>query len=422
MGVFDKIKNALFEVEYVEVEDKPKKEKTIKSKEKSKDTEEKPIAKKIVLPGKREEKVEKIQEEEMKDDNFEIRPINENVKENLGPVFKFLDDDDFAMDDNRSVEPLPSNSVVPDDDFSTRSQRRSSSNTGYYDRPIHAVEANQYDTAKMEEENSFERPVQAAYDNTFEKPNYSAGENNETGYDNNVSKDREPYGVDNTTFKAAKDYGSYEKKDEKTYFKPSPIISPIYGILDKNYKKEDVVSKKEIRITTNYSRTNVNVDDIRDKAYGKNREVSQLEVTKEEPKIIETPSFEVEEEDDEPLLVDLSDEKEKPEVKSITVGDAMEYFDDLGLEYNVDYVDATNKNKKKSVGLEEDIKYNMDNVLKASDKPIPAPVVVEEEPVESRVKKNANVVEIKEESSDNIVDDDDNLFDLIDSMYKDENE
>lgn len=422
MGVFDKIKNALFEVEYVEVEEKPKKEKTIKSKEKSKDTEEKPIAKKIVLPGKREEKVEKIQEEEMKDDNFEIRPINENVKENLGPVFKFMDDDDFAIDDNRSADALPSNSVVPDDDLSTRSQRRSSSNTGYYDRPIHAVEANPYDTVKMEEENSFERPVQAAYDNTFEKPNYSASENNEIGYDNNVLKDREPYGVDNTTFKAAKDYGSYEKKDEKTYFKPSPIISPIYGILDKNYKKEDVVSKKEIRITTNYSRTNVNVDDIRDKAYGKNKEVSHLEEPKEEPKIIENPSFEVEEEDDEPLLVDLSDEKEKPEVKSITVGDAMEYFDDLGLEYNVDYVDATNKNKKKGVGLEEDIKYNMDNVLKASDKPIPAPVVVAEEPVDSRVKKNANVVSITEESSENIVDDDDNLFDLIDSMYKDENE
>jgi hypothetical protein len=46
MGVFDKIKNALFEEEYVEVEEKPKKPK--KTKVKETETIEKPIAKKIV--------------------------------------------------------------------------------------------------------------------------------------------------------------------------------------------------------------------------------------------------------------------------------------------------------------------------------------------------------------------------------------
>ena len=34
MGVFEKIKNALFEVEYVEVDELPKKEKKVKEKEK----------------------------------------------------------------------------------------------------------------------------------------------------------------------------------------------------------------------------------------------------------------------------------------------------------------------------------------------------------------------------------------------------
>ena len=61
MGVFDKIKNALFEVEYVEVEEPPKKDKKEKKKDKEKEIqEEKPIAKRIVLPGKREEKIEII--------------------------------------------------------------------------------------------------------------------------------------------------------------------------------------------------------------------------------------------------------------------------------------------------------------------------------------------------------------------------
>ena len=53
MGVLDKIKNALFEVEYIEVEEPPKKEKKVKEKPKAKE-EHKPIAKKIVLHGKKE--------------------------------------------------------------------------------------------------------------------------------------------------------------------------------------------------------------------------------------------------------------------------------------------------------------------------------------------------------------------------------
>ena len=63
MGVLDKIKNALFEVEYVEVEEPPKVEKKKKPKE-VKVEEKKPIAKRVVLPGKREEKIEELKEEE----------------------------------------------------------------------------------------------------------------------------------------------------------------------------------------------------------------------------------------------------------------------------------------------------------------------------------------------------------------------
>ena len=62
MGVLDKIKNALFEVEYVEVEEPPKVEKKKKPKE-VKVEEKKPIAKRVVLPGKREEKIEELKKE-----------------------------------------------------------------------------------------------------------------------------------------------------------------------------------------------------------------------------------------------------------------------------------------------------------------------------------------------------------------------
>ncbi len=51
-------------------------------------------------------------------------------------------------------------------------------------------------------------------------------------------------------------------------FEASPIISPVYGILDKNYKKEDISTRKEQ--PTDYIRKPrvVTVDDIRNKAFG----------------------------------------------------------------------------------------------------------------------------------------------------------
>ena len=53
---------------------------------------------------------------------------------------------------------------------------------------------------------------------------------------------------------------------EKKVFKPTPIISPVYGILDKNYHKEDIVSKSDIK-NDDYI-VEPSVDTIRNKAYG----------------------------------------------------------------------------------------------------------------------------------------------------------
>ena len=69
---------------------------------------------------------------------------------------------------------------------------------------------------------------------------------------------------------------SYKKKKKKPVeveqpkvFKPSPVISPIYGILDKDYRKEEIVAKskeKERVVTSNDSATTY--DSVRKKAYG----------------------------------------------------------------------------------------------------------------------------------------------------------
>lgn len=349
MGVFDKLKNALFEVEYVEVDEPPKKDKKEKKKDKKDEIQEdKPIAKRIVLPGKKDEKVEELKEEELLDEDFEIRPKEESEEEH--EQFKFMDDNDFKVDDEPGYL---------EDDFSVRDES-----------PIYKEEKDEILNYK---------PSTTAYNN----PNYSSnnlyGMNNHSSYDVPVHQ-----------------YGTYEK-EEKTYFKPSPIISPIYGILDKNYRKEDVKEKKDIRIT-GYTRSNMNVDDIRAKAYGKEKET--------EPEVEEN-IFEIENDAQDNVMVDLSD-RSKPEVKELTMGDAEEYFEDLGLEYNVDYVDvSTDRSKIKN---EEPIEELEEKTIGLHEEPVELEETIEENPVA------VEDVKIKEEKETEP--DDDNLFDLIDSMYE----
>ena len=163
----------------------------------------------------------------------------------------------------------------------------------------------------------------------------------------------------------------YTKKEEtKKIFTPSPIISPIYGILDKNYKKEEVKEKKEIRLSTRP--TKMDFDSVRNKAFG----------DLENELFASTPIMEEEKKEKEEVktkninrLYDMSNKDEKPSIEKVTLGEADEYFRDLGLAYNTDYKD-----------ISKDI----------SDGKIP----------DDNKKK-----EKKEETLE------DNLFDLIESMY-----
>lgn len=153
----------------------------------------------------------------------------------------------------------------------------------------------------------------------------------------------------------------YEEKSTKE-FKPSPIISPVYGILDKNYRKEEVVTKKETRITS--GKTNFDLDTVRNKAFGSDDEVISDKKTRE-----------AREEKEDKKIYDVNNNK--PQVNRVTLADADEYYNDLGLAYNVDYSDASRNTTTRSS------KYS--NKDKRKDKNV-----------------------------------DDNLFDLIDSMYKED--
>ncbi len=165
-------------------------------------------------------------------------------------------------------------------------------------------------------------------------------------------------------------YEGREEKKEKPIFRPTPIISPIYGILDKNYKKEEIVTKKPIVLSTGSSRK-VDLDTVRQKAYGdlaSDITASMMDDAHKEKEPIkqEKPNIEKEEEND---FYDLN--VNSPAVNKVTVGDAEEYFNDLGLEYNVDYKDTSvdkvtgRRSDKKEDKVDEPLENNIFDLLES---------------------------------------------------------
>lgn len=214
-------------------------------------------------------------------------------------------------------------------------------------------------------------------------------------------------------------YEGSERKDKRANFTPSPIISPIYGILDKNYKKEEIVTKKEIRLSV--TPKNVDLDYVREKAYGDlandiTESIHEEVKEKEEEK---TPVVE------DNLLYDLNDDEDSPAVKVVTVGDAYEYFNDLGLEYNVDYkVEKEKKEEEERPTRSRRIerKREEDFGIDIDDEKPKKPVSSASSTVESKTRARANSRAVEEETNSKInsdSDNDSNLFDLIDSMYED---
>lgn len=172
-------------------------------------------------------------------------------------------------------------------------------------------------------------------------------------YNEENPKDNEPY-QGNTVVKA-----------KTTKFKPTPIISPVYGILDKNYHKEDIVSKSDLEYK---SVDGLSVDSIRDKAYGTLED--ELENT-----LFGSNS----------ILFKENEESKEDNTDS-------EFFDDVLNETKLD----DNKTK------EDDLR-DLENITMDIGKEL-----------DTLLNKNT---EEKEEDNKTFDNDDDDLFNLIDTMY-----
>lgn len=143
---------------------------------------------------------------------------------------------------------------------------------------------------------------------------------------------------------------------EQRKFRPSPVISPVYGVLDKNYKKEDIVVRGEEKKV-------LDVDSVRKKAFGTLEDDIEKTLTTPinsfYPKEIEREAKEIDEllketiDDEIPVLI--KKDEAKPDYSSFNI-------EEEPIEYN--YEDETlevlDKKKEKSVEekLEDDTLEN----------------------------------------------------------------
>lgn len=103
-----------------------------------------------------------------------------------------------------------------------------------------------------------------------------------------------------------------KKTEEKKSFKPTPIISPVYGVIDKNQKQETTVQGRKIEPIT--STAILSIDDVRKKAFGTLEDDLELALfesnfSKDVIDSVEAPNTRDFQADDGDLLEDLMEDE-----------------------------------------------------------------------------------------------------------------
>lgn len=210
----------------------------------------------------------------------------------------------------------------------------------------------------------------------------------------------------------------------KKPFVPSPVISPVYGILDKNYSKEDIVDKR----TDRRAKAVDNLDRVRTKAFGtpsveeaKTQEVKPLE---EKEEVIVNDILEEKEVNviDTPKIVETKEEVEIPNIDSKPLDkiddDTVKYSSPIEEELN----NMINNNDEEELVNEEEtngINRNakLDDLEKTSTLKILDDI---EKELNSITPISEEVSEENNDKNDQTVEKD--IFDMISSMYEGDEE
>ena len=203
-----------------------------------------------------------------------------------------------------------------------------------------------------------------------------------------------------------------EKVEEKKYFKPSPIISPVYGILDKNYKKDDITTKD---VDRNYDSSNLTIDDVRNKAYGTLEDELESNLLKEE-KVVEKEE-----------AIDIFNELQEKELKKEIVEVNNEEIDEEKEELSKEIarqkqkIEEINEKIKNNVspGQEHITSRKIDNILEELDEIEELIPDKNKESEDDLIEENIpemNTIDENEDNNDDLEESD--LLNLIDSMYE----
>ena len=171
-------------------------------------------------------------------------------------------------------------------------------------------------------------------------------------------------------------------------FKPSPVISPVYGVLDKNYTREEIIERQE-NITRTTNPKDMNYDAVRRKAYGTLEDELENTLSKlSEPEIhekVEKPVNKEKEKSIEDLLNEIEGNR------NMSIGDIEEKIKDKMEE-----------EEQESISDDEFLKEFMARTSKKE---------------EETIKEEKATTKEEDVDADKTLEHD--LFNLIDSMYED---
>lgn len=221
----------------------------------------------------------------------------------------------------------------------------------------------------------------------------------------------------------------YSKKEDPKpkKFKPTPVISPVYGILDKNYTKDEVKVSDEKNYELQRPSRKVDFETVRNKAFGsltddiRNNLCENCELY-QEVKITKAADLKLRSEKEDDLLADIKED--------ISLGTAEENYFDFGVDYEIPTREDKTSVKITRTKETEEIKIVNHNDEESTAEKIEVkeePVLVEKELEDTReFEKISN----DEETVDNILEGltdlneesspENDIFNLIDSMYDEE--
>jgi len=340
MGLFDKIKNVLFEEEEIEEETPQVNNEINKS-------------------------VEFKQVEEVK----EYKPLPEFKTETVKPK-----------------EPIFEKAAVEPTDFSERELFRSDSTFKF---PA-------FDEEEFKESMPHEEPRE---------------NNNALDLEKKKKQERrqEYSRFDNKEFRNAP---KEEVKEDKKRFKPSPVISPVYGILDKDYKVEDIKEAPKNQ-NNNIITAKDYVDSVRAKAFGKLDDIT--ENIQDKP-VIKNESYEIKK--------DVTEDVVSEPVKEETIE---EVIDDVIISDEPIIEDSSKLMEERTKTIDELLKDASDDVIdvdiNTNDMNQEDDLIIDDDyqnldSSDAVIINNEEKEEVEEDSKDKYSDTLENdLYDLIDSMY-----